>query len=263
MPGSKPLREKLRKIVDNEGADFFGVADLSLAKEEVVRQGGVELAAYPRAVSIGIRLIEDIVDRLPDRGQRAVAVSYRHHGYEVINDRLDSIASRVATEIQRSGYRAYPMPASLRVDDERICALFSHKLAAHLAGHGWIGKSCLLITPEFGPRVRFITILTDAPLEPGTPMSEACGSCTECTDICPSSAILGRNFREDEPREARYDARKCEKYLFGENMPGPGHPPTVCGMCIYICPHGRKPSKKTALTSHLVSSVTASQGRAK
>ena len=237
MPGSTSLREKLQRIAEIEGVDFFGVADLGPAKDEVVRQGGAELAAYPRAVSLGIRLIDDIVDRLPDREQRAVAVSYRHHCYDVINDRLDDVASRVAAEVQRSGYRAYPVPASLRVDDERICALFSHKLAAHLAGHGWIGKSCLLVTPEFGPRARFITVLTDAPLEAGVPLAEACGSCTECADVCPASAILGRNFREGEPREARYDARKCEQYLNGLEQPGR---PAVCGMCLYACPHGKR-----------------------
>ena len=237
MPGSTSLREKLRGIVKSEGADFFGIADLGLAKAEAVRQGGAELAAYPRAVSIGIRLIDDIVERLPARDQRAVAVSYHHHCYDVINDRLDDIASRVAAELQRSGHRAYPVPSSMRVDDERICALFSHKLAAHLAGLGWIGKSCLLVTPEYGPRVRFATVLTDAPLAAGTPMPEACGDCRECTDICPASAILGRSFREDEPREARYDARKCEQYLYGTEKPG--HP-AVCGLCLYVCPHGRR-----------------------
>jgi epoxyqueuosine reductase QueG len=237
MPGPISLREKLQQIVESEGGDYFGVADLGLAKAEVIRQGGAELAVYPRAISVGIGLADDIVDRLPDREQRAVAVSYRHHCYDVINGRLDDIASRIASELQRSGYRAFPLPSSLRVDDERICSLFSHKLAAHLAGLGWIGKSCLLVTPGHGPRVRFVSVLTDAPLEAGTPMDEACGSCTECADICPASAILGRNFRDDEPREARYDARKCEKYLYSTEKSGR---PAVCGMCLYVCPHGKR-----------------------
>jgi epoxyqueuosine reductase QueG len=231
------LEDKIRQIAEAGGADLFGVADLGLAKAEIVRQGGQELAAYPRAISIGIRLFDDIVDRLPDRERMDVAVSYRHHCYDVINDRLDDLASQVAGELQRAGYRAYPLPSSKRVDSERICALFSHKLAAHLAGLGWIGKSCLLVTPEHGPRVRFVSVLTDAPLEAGVPMDAVCGDCTECVDACPVSAFTGRDFREDEPREARYDARKCEKY-FGE-MEKQGRP-AVCGMCLYACPHGKK-----------------------
>jgi epoxyqueuosine reductase len=231
------IDNKIRQIAEAGGADFFGIADMARARAEVLRQGGEQIASYPRAVSIGIRLFDEIVDRLPDRGQRAVAVSYRHHCYDVINDRLDDLASRIAGELQRAGYRAYPVPSSQRADDERICAIFSHKLAAHLAGLGWIGKSCLLVTPEAGPRARFITVLTDAPLEAGTPMDPACGDCTECVDTCPVSAFTGRLFREDEPREARYDARKCEAYFKTLEKPGI---PAVCGMCLYACPHGRK-----------------------
>lgn len=37
-----------------------------------------------------------------------------------------------------------PLPVAERIDDERICAAFSHKMEANLAGLGWIGKSCLL-----------------------------------------------------------------------------------------------------------------------
>ena len=62
-----------------------------------------------------------------------------------------------------------PLPAALTVllenlKDERQRAVFSNKLAAHLAGLGWIGKSCLLITPQVGPRVRWVSVLTEAPL---------------------------------------------------------------------------------------------------
>lgn len=231
------LEDKIRQMAEACGADFFGIADLGLAKDEVVRQGGAELAVYPRAVSIGIRLFDDIVDRLPDRDRMDVVVSYRHHCYDVINDRLDDIASRVAGELQRAGYRAYPLSSSKRVDRERIYALFSHKLAAHLAGLGWIGKSCLLVTPEHGPRVRFVSVLTDAPLEAGIPMDVACGECTECVDACPVSAFTGRAFSEDEPREARFDARKCESYF--SEMEKQGWP-AVCGMCLYACPRGKR-----------------------
>ena len=235
------IEEKVKRIAEAEGADLFGIADLTQARAEVARQGGEQAASYLRAVSVGIRLIDDIVDQLPRRDQRAVAVSYHSHCYDVVNGRLDVITSRIASELQRSGYRAFPVPASERVDDERICAIFSHKLAAHLAGLGWIGKSCLLITPEHGPRARFGTVLTDAPLAPGTPLDEACGDCTECADACPAAAIVGRNFREDEPREARYDARKCQAYLYGAEAPG--HP-AVCGMCLYICPHGATKTRR-------------------
>jgi epoxyqueuosine reductase QueG len=232
------LDGKLRDLAEAYGADLYGVADLAPAHEAILAQGGPVVAGFPRAVSTGIALMHAIVDQLPQRAEHAVAVAYRHHAYDVVNQRLDHVASRLASALQREGYRALPLPASKRVDDERICAAFSHKLAAHLAGLGWIGKSCLLVTPQAGPRVRWVTVLTDAPLQPtGTAPDERCGACRECVDICPVGAFTGQAFREEEPREARYDARACERYLEElERAAGPG----VCGLCLYVCPHGRR-----------------------
>lgn len=228
------LDQKIREVVQKEGADYYGVADLRAAQSFIKEQGGEEIASYPLAISIGIRIMDSIVDQLQHKEKKAVAVNYRHHGYEVINRRLDLLASLLSNEIQRNGFLALPMPASERYDDERICAVFSHKLAANLAGHGWIGKSCMLITPEAGPRVRWITVLTDAPLQvSGRRLEIQCGDCTECVDICPVSAFTGRPFHENEPRKMRYDASKCEKYL------NSGEEWSVCGLCIYACPHGK------------------------
>jgi epoxyqueuosine reductase len=233
------LDYRVRSFAEECGADLFGVADLSSAQDFILSLGGREAAGYPRAISIGIALLHTIVDQLPRRAEAAVAVSYRHHAYDIVNGRLDIIASRLCGLLQKEGYMAYPVPAAKRVDNERICSFFSHKLAAHLAGLGWIGKSCLLITPEAGPRVRWTTVLTDAPLSTGRPLQDQCGDCKECVLICPVGAFTGRAFREDEPREARYDARKCEAYHKElEKKNGTG----VCGMCLYVCPHGRRRS---------------------
>lgn len=231
------LDERIDEFTRELGVDFYGVADLTSALDFIQNQGGSEIAEFPRAISIGIRLMDSIVDQLPHGYQRDVAENYRYHAYQIINLRLDLVTSRLSSILQNEGYRALPIPASVRYDDERICAVFSHKLAANLAGLGWIGKSCLLITPEAGPRVRWATIMTDAPLKvTGVPLEDNCGKCIDCVEICPVSAFTGKDFRKDDPREARYDARKCEKYLEDlEKFPEKG----VCGLCVYICPHGR------------------------
>ena len=232
------LQEELNKIALANGVYYFGVSDLSNEREFIVEQGGDELASYPYAISLGIKLIHPIVNKLPFRNERSVALNYRHHAYDVINQRLDLIASILSSYIQERGHRVLPIPSSERIDDERICAQFSHKLGAHLAGLGWIGKSCLLITPENGPRVRWTTVLTDAPLIPtGNKMDERCGTCNECVKICPVQAFTGRNFDETEKRELRYDAKKCHDYF--NEMKNNGQIP-VCGLCLYVCPYGRK-----------------------
>jgi epoxyqueuosine reductase len=237
----------LPALVRSLGADYYGVADLSGIQEFIRAQGGDRVTGYPRAVTIGIRLLDTLVDAIADRTDFVGGRLYRYNSYDVVNLELDRIALRVANTIQREGYRAFPVAASKRASDEKIAGVFSQKLAAHLAGLGWIGKSCLLVTPDNGPRVRWVTVLTDAPLNPtGTPMEQRCGKCTECVDICPVHAFTGRPFCEDEPREARYDAAACDRY-FRELEAGGG--PGVCGLCLYVCPHGRKKGpRRTAKT---------------
>jgi len=233
------LQEKMPRLVRRLGGDMYGIADLGLAREAIMNQGGIDVDEYPRAVSIGIRLMDSIVDQLPEgRETRAIGVTFQTECYEYVNRRLNDIASRVASTLQNAGYSALPIPASERVDDRRICAMFSHKLGAHLAGLGWIGRSCMLVTPQYGPRVRWVSVLTDAPLPPtGAPMDPRCGSCHECVDHCPSRAIKGPAFIESEPREARFDALACQEYI---RVLEKREETAVCGMCTAVCPHGRK-----------------------
>jgi epoxyqueuosine reductase QueG len=234
-------RDDLENCLNNQalalGADYFGVADLAPAQGLIEEQGGEMMAQFPRAVSIGVLMPFAIVDQIPRHREKAVALAYRSHSYDILNFRLDQIASRLASRLQQERYRAFPVRASQTVDAERMYGLFSNKLAAHLAGLGWIGKSCLLVTPEAGPRVRWASILTDAPLATGEPLAERCGKCKVCVEACPSQAFSGRNFRADEPREARFDVFKCSEY-FRQNEERTGA--RVCGMCVYSCPHGKK-----------------------
>ena len=228
------LTKELNSLACENGITYFGIADLSRAHDFILDQGGAVTANFPFSISLGITLPKAIVDQLPNRSQMAVAVSYRHHAYDVINQRLDHTASLLSLFLQQRGRLALPIPASKRVDNNRMCATFSHKLAAHLSGLGWIGKSCLLVTPEDGPRVRWATILTKASLQPtGKPMDERCGECTDCVDICPVKAFTGQPFREEESRQVRYDVGKCDNYVGSmDGKDGMG----VCGMCLYVCP---------------------------
>lgn len=237
------LTDQLEKLSLAEGADFFGVADLSKVKGNELIPGKHYLQVYPRAVALGITLIHDLVDALPRRLQESeVALNYRYHAYDVVNLRLDLLASNLASFLQKQGYRALPIPSSQRVDESRFRGAFSHKLTANLAGLGWIGRSCLLITPQAGPRVRWITIFTDAPLRAEKePLANGCGECHACVDICPAHAITGRLFDENEGRELRLSAEDCDRYIREmEKITGK----LVCGMCLYACPHGRNASRK-------------------
>jgi epoxyqueuosine reductase QueG len=232
------LMEQIKQLGALHGVDMIGVAGLERVKDKIGDISGRIVQDYPRALSIGIRLQNSIVDLLADRESYEHTLQYRTHAYDLINSRLDHFSSIAASMIQQAGYRAMPLLASERIDSQTIHASLSHKLAARLAGFGWIGKNCLLVTPAYGPRVRFTTILTDAPFAENEEIVESkCGSCTKCREICPAQAIYGRAFAEDEPREARLDVKKCDAYF--ESLSAAGRL-KVCGMCLYACPHGRQ-----------------------
>jgi epoxyqueuosine reductase QueG len=229
---------RIRELAQELGADFYGVADLAPAHAAILAQGGPTIAAYPRSITVGIRLMDAVVDPIANHHDRAAVLNYRQHGYDVVNARLDEIVSRLASTLQRQGHRALPLPARAQMDTERLLGHFSHKMGANLAGLGWIGKSCLMITPQAGPRVRWCTVLTEAPLEPTGQIGEQrCGDCTACVDICPAHAFTGVPFRPEDPRAVRYDAHACSRYLASREETI-GH--RTCGLCLYVCPYGRQ-----------------------
>ncbi len=65
------------------------------------------------------------------------------------------------------------------------------KDAAVLAGVGCIGRNNLLVTPEFGPRVRLRGVLVDAELLPDSPVAfDPCADCADyCRAACPRQAL--------------------------------------------------------------------------
>lgn len=236
MQLSKKLERKAREM----GAAYFGIADLSLAQHcSITPHEEKVIAGYPVAISIGVPLSSSIVDSIAAQSDIYAIKNYYFHVYEVTNPYINEITLCLARIIEEEGFKAVPIPSSQTIDAGKFYGFFSHKMAASLAGLGWIGKSCLLITPDRGPRVRWGTILTDAMLIPGKlSTGKGCGGCKLCVEACPAHAFTGNAFQPSEAREIRMDAEKCFNYLNGErkNIAGVA----ACGMCVYICPFGKK-----------------------
>lgn len=226
------LRTRLKEISEKNGATLFGVANLLPYREYINEVYGNSLLHLDKAVSIGIQYPKDVVNQLLE-GPTHTYLYY----YKILNAKLDDIALQVAIALEKEGYRSFPVPASQRVTDDRLAGIFSHRMAAHLAGLGWIGKNSSLITREYGPRLRLVTILTDAPLETDAPFEgDLCGECNKCVLACPSGAVVGNPFREDDPLEKRFIGQLCDVHLsrvrntFGKR---------ICGKCLASCPYGK------------------------
>jgi epoxyqueuosine reductase QueG len=238
MKEKKMLNHSIERIARLQEISVVGFADLSPYENDLVAFGGEIVKGYPYGISIGIALPNDVVDGLSDRNNPNNASLYHLHAYEIINGRLDFGSSLISSFLYRIGYRALPIPAAERTDTENAVPTVSHKMVAHIAGLGSIGKNCLLITQEYGPRIRLASILTNAPLiATNNPMEQRCNTCRACVAICPVTAIKGKNYKFGTPREERFDFRKCQSYF--EEMKKDTSKKAVCGMCLYICPYGK------------------------
>lgn len=126
------------------------------------------------------------------------------------------MADWLAGYIQQKVYVAYSQSENNNLqsgnyDKKTRTSALPHKTIARIAGMGFIGKSNLLITKEYGSGFCMCTVLTDAPIITEVfPLSTSqCGKCEICRKICPANAIRGNEWSEIGGRENLVDAFKC------------------------------------------------------
>jgi len=191
-----------------------------------------EFADLPYGISVGVQLSTPIIDSL----QSAPNKLYAYH-YHAVNHYLNDLALQLVNYFEKRKYKALSIPASLTIDRATHRGHLSHKMVATRAGLGWIGKNALLVTKEFGPRLRLVTVLTDAPLRGKRPIIESqCGDCQACVKACPVGAIHGVNWAPKTERAALVDVHKCADFIdqYAVELGAP-----VCGLCVQACPKGR------------------------
>lgn len=223
----------IKQYIYEQGASLVGFARLE-------GRGLPGTLGLPYAISIACSLPLEVVEALRDGPTMAY---YRQ--YKEKNALINRIARGAVVLIKSAGYEARIVEAT--VSDagqadyiESFNRSFPHKTAATLAGLGWIGKSSLFVSYEYGPRVRLGTVLTDMPLEAGSAISSGrCGSCMACIRACPVQAIREKEWRVGVERDELLDAHSCRKKA-REFCAGLGIRDSLCGICIWACPVGKE-----------------------
>lgn len=228
------LTDELKAYAVQLGADLVGIADLERLK-------GIEtipdnlLHPFSKAMVIAHQLSPEVFEQI-----EVEPTPLYSHQYAAVNQLLDHMNLLLQSKILKMGYTALAIPASQTLDRERWLGHISTKAVAKAAGLGWQGKSLLLVTPQYGPRVRIACLLTNAPLAPDLILPNRCGSCTRCKEACPAQAIYGSSWK-DRPRrrEDALDLGKCVEHLKSIAQKQ-GREAYICGVCIKVCPWGKR-----------------------
>ncbi len=225
----------LSEIKNKLDVDLLGVVSVNASKDLKKQAEGL-LPGAKFAVVLAKEVFKEVVDQLQvgkEMGE-ATAADFMGPHSEFLGGRLTKAVYDLAGILRKEGYRCFPLPSiGTPVDQRFLQPIFSFKQAAVLSGLGSPGWHTMVITPEYGPRVRFACLVTDAHLKPSAaPKKNYCLQCNACIQICPAGAL-------QKPKKGEYAAMNpfaCRTYR------GVG---ITCSLCLKACDavHRKKAGK--------------------
>ena len=227
----KDLKKEIVQYLRGRGADLVGVA----SPKTWNRTGAVAEPYRPdrlwpptkSVIVIGLQMPLPIVDTTPSAQHMEL--------YRTCNRVLDDMAFDLTRWLNRRGHASifFSRDGYAKIDIliQKPAAAFAHIFAAQYAGLGNVGVNHTILTKQYGPRVRFVSVFTEAELPADRMLRKTlCIRCRACVDCCPVNAF---KYREDE-LVAEYDKVACARRA--KMLVGKGRYP--CGICIKVCPVG-------------------------
>lgn len=235
VPDLARMSRRIKEVAMLYGADLVGIAPYD--ERWVYKGNEIPWAKY--VISIAVEMDYDFNQIIwYPAGGYPLAATYM--GYT----KMAEVAPSLATYILGIGYNA------------RACGndtVLNIPIAID-AGLGEMGRHNMLITPEFGPRLRLCSVITDLPLQPDKPIDfgiqRFCEICNKCAIACPGRAIAFGDRTSTPPnisnnsgvRKFMRDAELCLTFWRrnGYTVLKGG---TACGECVRVCPwnkYGRK-----------------------
>lgn len=212
--------EELRSFARAIGASEIGFTPVP--QEWVFKETAIR---YTNAIVLTMEMSKTRMDKAPDP-DTAVMV---HETY----NQLGQIANQVAGWLRERGYAAHA--------GHPLGGMALYPPMAQAAGLGWRGISGLIITPEFGPRVRLAAVFTEIenfPVYEGDQHAwvlDFCESCQRCIRDCPPAAFYDQPIHHDNGLVTVLDNSLCFPY-FAINH--------GCSVCIKVCPFNQQSYEK-------------------
>lgn len=234
------IENEILSLIPDKYEYITGFADLSGLP-------GGKYKNYNYAVVIGKKMDDEIIDSIKDGPSREY-----FNLYNETNKDLSELAGKISEKLSSFKIKnlvVEPTVTEGELGEKFLKTLsydFSHKMAATRAGLGWIGKTALFVSEKFGPRLRLATILTPYPLKcENMPVDKSkCGKCSICVEACPAGAATGKLWNKNMKRDDFYNPFKCLEKCKEITLKNMGEEKSICGICISVCPLGRKAGEK-------------------
>ncbi len=237
MDSPEDMTAEIKQVARLFGADLVGITSIDLRWHYTHRFSAKTLTEKPNDVVDGLENVIVIGTAMPGQVVKTVpsALSGTAAGFGYSKDALTLMS--ISQFIRNLGYRAV---ASL--NDTAQCVPYAIQ-----AGLGEYGRHGLVITEEFGPRLRFGKIYTDLPLVHDKPKSFGvkafCEICRRCSDACPPQAIPSGEPQDKIINQSNFvgirkwsvDGEKCFKFWANQG--------TDCSICIRVCPYNKDSSR--------------------
>lgn len=215
------------------GADLVGVTDFDERWMYTKKFSDLSLKEKDQEIPEGMTSVIMVAQKMDYELIRTVPSALSGAATGLGYSRDSMVVLSIAQYIQNLGYQAV---ASM--NDTALNIPLAIK-----AGLGEYGRLGLLITKEFGPRLRLGKIFTDMPLAPDAPIrfgvAEFCDICRRCSDACPVKAVPAGE-PSAEPlndstllgvRKWSVDGEKCFGYWVAQN--------SDCAICMRVCPYNK------------------------
>ena len=241
LPPIAETTARIKQVAEFLGADLFGVTEYDerwvyahaaeISSKTREEKENVSMDGMTNVIVLGHQMDRKLVETYPSA--LAAAATGREYSHEA------AIVTSVASFIHGLGYRAIAT-----TNDTALTIPYAIK-----AGMGEYGRNQLIITPQYGPRVRFSKIFTALPLAHTKPIKfgvhETCSICDKCANACPPKALPKGPPREGgENRSAilgvtkwTSNAEKCFGYWTKLKAD--------CAICMRVCPYNKDYSKWT------------------